>query len=185
MVRYCKQPEDRHKCGRARASDMRVHFKNTFETARNIRVSKMNLKEAQSYLRSVIDHKRCVPFLRYNHHIGRTSQAKEFGCAQGRWPEKSCRFILDLLRNAEANAEVNNLDPEKLKISHLVIQRARKGHRRTYRAHGRINPFMSNPCHMEVIVEEPKESVAKPKGKEEVSLSKKATAKRKLRPGPQ
>ncbi len=40
--------------------------------------------------------------------MGRTSQAKNEGnkIGQGRWPKKSCEFLLGLLKNAESNAEV-------------------------------------------------------------------------------
>ena len=33
------------------------------------------------------------------------SQAKAFGCTQGRWPKKSAEFLLQLIKNAESNAE--------------------------------------------------------------------------------
>ena len=33
--------------------------------------------------------------------------------------------------------------------------------RRTYRAHGRINPYMSSPCHIEVILVEKEQVFAK------------------------
>ena len=33
---------------------------------------------------------------------------------------------------------------------HSQVNRAAKMRRRTYRAHGRINPYMSSPCHIEV-----------------------------------
>lgn len=32
-------------------------------------------------------------------------QAKAFGATQGRWPKKSAEFLLQLLQNAESNAE--------------------------------------------------------------------------------
>ena len=32
-------------------------------------------------------------------------QAKHWGTTQGRWPKKSAEFILQLLKNAESNAE--------------------------------------------------------------------------------
>lgn len=32
-------------------------------------------------------------------------QAKAWGITQGRWPKKSARFLLDLLKNAESNAQ--------------------------------------------------------------------------------
>ena len=50
----------------------------------------------------------------------------------------------------EANANVKGLDIERLVISHCQINRAPKGRRRTYRAHGRINPYMNSPSHIEI-----------------------------------
>ena len=45
---------------------------------------------------------------------GRTAQAKQFGVVQGRWPVKSAKFLLGLLKNAQSNAEVNGLDVNEL-----------------------------------------------------------------------
>ncbi len=42
----------------------------------------------------------------------------------GRWPEKSCKVILGLLQNLEANAQVKNLEVEKLLISHVQVNKA-------------------------------------------------------------
>ncbi|KAK6048469.1 hypothetical protein COOONC_14026, partial [Cooperia oncophora] len=41
--------------------------------------------------------------------------------------------------NAESNAEYKGLDVDHLVVDHIVVQRAAKMRRRTYRAHGRIN----------------------------------------------
>jgi ribosomal protein uL22 len=57
---------------------------------------------------------------------------------------------IQLLRNAESNAEYKSLDPDHLVIEHIAVQEAPHMRRRTYRAHGRINPYMSSPCHVEV-----------------------------------
>ena len=80
---------------------------------------------------------------------------------QGRWPEKSCRFVLDLLQNAESNAESQNLDVESLVVSHIQANMAPKLRRRTYRAHGRINAYMSSPSHIELILSAKPEPVAR------------------------
>ncbi|KAA8528982.1 hypothetical protein F0562_033530 [Nyssa sinensis] len=94
--------------------------------------------------------------------VGRTAQAKNrHSNGQGRWPVKSARFILDLLKNAESNAEVKGLDVDSLFISHIQVNQAQKQRRRTYRAHGRINPYMSSPCHIELILSEKEESCQK------------------------
>ena len=59
--------------------------------------------------------------------------------SQGRWPKKSAIVLLDLLKNAESNAEVKMLNTDALVIDHIQVNRAAKLRRRTYRAHGRIN----------------------------------------------
>lgn len=42
----------------------------------------------------------------------------------GRWPEKSLKFMLRLLKNAESNADAKNLDLEDLTIKNIVVQQA-------------------------------------------------------------
>jgi large subunit ribosomal protein L17e len=82
-------------------------LQNTRETAFALR--KLSLTKAKSYLEDVIAHKQAIPFRRYCGGVGRTAQAKSrHSNGQGRWPVKSARFILDLLKNAESNAEVCN-----------------------------------------------------------------------------
>merc|ERR550514_2310015 len=139
----------------------------------------MNLRTAQKYLEAVCEKKRCIPFRKYTGCIGRTPQAKEFKMSQGRWPIKSCKIVLDLLRNAEANADFKNLDADNLSISHIQVQRAQQGRRRTYRAHGRIGPYMNSPCHIQMILQEKDEDVEK--AEEETSKVKKFTKKQLAR----
>lgn len=81
------------------------HLQNTRETAFAIR--KLPLTKAKRYLEDVLAHKQAIPFRRFCGGVGRTAQAKNrHSNGQGRWPVKSARFILDLLKNAESNAEV-------------------------------------------------------------------------------
>jgi large subunit ribosomal protein L17e len=107
----------------------------------------MKLAKAYRYLSDVQEHKQVVPFTRFNGGVGRASQAKQFRRTQGmldpfsfrsrgvhastlfyvrigRWPEKSCKYILRLLRNAEANADAKSLDVEDLTIKSIVVQQA-------------------------------------------------------------
>jgi DNA-directed RNA polymerase subunit RPC12/RpoP len=41
---------------------------------------------------------------------------------QGRFPKKSCEFILNLLTNAESNAEVKGLDLDNLVVKHIQVR---------------------------------------------------------------
>ncbi|KAM0000976.1 putative ribosomal protein L22/L17 [Helianthus debilis subsp. tardiflorus] len=130
------------------------------ETAHAIR--KLPLIKAKRYLEDVLAHKQAIPFTRFCRGVGRTAQAKNrHSNGQGRWPAKSAKFILDLLKNAESNAEVKGLDVDALHISHIQVNQAQKQRRRTYRAHGRINPYMSSPCHIELTLSEKEEPVKK------------------------
>lgn len=132
---YTSQAED--KTAKASGAYLRVHFKNTSETANAIKG--MKLVKALEYLEAVKDKKRCIPFRRFSGGVGRTAQATVFGVTQGRWPLKSVEFLEGLLKNAESNADVKGLDRDALVIKHVQVNQAPKQRRRTYRAHGRIN----------------------------------------------
>lgn len=80
-------------------------LQNTRETAHALR--KMPLDKAKRYLEDVLAHKQAIPFTRFCGGVGRTAQVKHrHSNGQGRWPVKSAKIILDLLKNAESNAEV-------------------------------------------------------------------------------
>merc|ERR1711941_218015 len=122
-----------------------------------------------------------IPFRKFIGGIGRTPQAKAFKMSQGRCPVKSCKILLDLLKNAESNAEFKNLDTDNLVIKHIQVNAAQQGRRRTYRAHGRIGPYMNCPAHVEMILEEKEESVEKPAEESKPKkFTKKQLAKRRL-----
>ena len=53
----------------------------------------MLISKAEEYLNDVLEHKRCIPYLRFGHSI-------QFGLTKGRYPEKSVRIVLNLLKNA-------------------------------------------------------------------------------------
>ncbi|KAI5282845.1 60S ribosomal protein L17, partial [Ascosphaera acerosa] len=62
-----------------------------------------------------------------------------------------------------ANADTKGLDTGNLIVKHIQVNQAPAQRRRTYRAHGRINPYMSQPCHIELILTEGEEVVEKAK----------------------
>jgi large subunit ribosomal protein L17e len=161
MVKYARESNDATKSCKARGTDLRVHFKNMRETAMNIKGR--SLGDAQGFLTSVVKMERCVVFRRFCGGVGRTAQAKNEGSTngQGRWPKKCAEILINLLKNVESNAEVKGLDIENLYITHIQVNKAIPQRRRTYRAHGRINPYMSSPCHVELFLEEKAEPVAR------------------------
>merc|ERR1711944_146687 len=104
MGRYMCEPKNTAKSCKATGKYIRVHFKNTRETAKMLKG--MNLRKAQKF-----------------------SSAPGFSASQGRWPEKSCKYLLDLLRNAESNAELKSLDVDSLFVEHISVNEAPKNRR--------------------------------------------------------
>lgn len=150
-------PKNLTKGAKTQARDLRVSFKKTRETAKTI--CGMTLQKAYAFLNDVLKHKRAVPFRRFNRGVGRTAQAKEWRTTQARWPVKSVKYMLELLKNCEANARQKQLDVDLLYIQNVQVNQAPKRRRRTYRAHGRINPFMSHPSHIQIILAESNKTV--------------------------
>merc|ERR1712225_209654 len=160
MVRYATADRiPSAKSAKSRGSYLRVSFKNTRETAQVI--NDWKLERAVKYLENVQELKAAVPMRRYAGSTGRSAQGKQFGVSKARHPVKSAEFLLGLLKNAEANADTKGLDTSNLIVKRIQVNQAPKQRRRTYRAHGRINPYMSNPCHIELILTEGEEVVQK------------------------
>ncbi|XP_049775479.1 60S ribosomal protein L17-like [Schistocerca cancellata] len=159
MGRYSHEPDNATKSCKARSSNLRVHFKNTRETAMALRG--MSLRRAVKYLYIVVEKKECIPFRRFNGGVGRCAQAKHWGTTHGHWPKKSAEFLLQLLKNPESDAYYKGFDVDSWFIEHTKVNRAPCLRRRTYRSHVRINPYMSSPCHIDVVLTEKNEIVAK------------------------
>jgi large subunit ribosomal protein L17e len=64
------------------------------------------------------------------------------------------------------------------------VNRARKGNRRTFKAHGRIKDYCSSPAHIELFVVEQEKDVPKPSAEnKQVKLTKKQAAVKRLKIG--
>ena len=107
MIHYSLDPENPTKSCRSRGSNLRVHFKNTLETAQAIKG--MHIQKATKYLMDVTLKKQCVPFRRYNGGVGRCAQTKQWGWTQDQRPRKSAEFLLHMLKNAGSNAELKGV----------------------------------------------------------------------------
>lgn len=164
---------------KARGSDLRVHFKNTRESGAAIKG--MTLARAQRYLQAVIEKKEIIPFRRFKIGVKGKPQCNTHKIPVGRWPKKSCEFLLGLLKNAESNAELRGIDTDNLVVEHIQVNKAMRGRRRTFRAHGRINAFMSQPCHVEMFLQEPEDPVAA--GDNDGSVAPKKLSRTRLRSG--
>ena len=167
---------------KARGSALRAHFKHCREVCHNIKG--MKLPKAKAYLEDVLQFKQAVAFTKFTGGCGRHAQGKLRNAAGSkcRWPQKATKIVLDLLKNAEANAEMKGLDVDELIVKHSQANRAPYQRRRTYRAHGRINPYMASPAHIELVLVKAAEPVAKGESAP-VKLSRKQAARLRVTAG--
>jgi len=77
---------------------------------------------------------------------------------------------LKVLRNAEANAKAKGLVPKDLFLSHVQVNKAPTVRRRTFRAHGRIGPYVAHPSHIEVVLSEKPKVTKNPEKKAETKV---------------
>lgn len=125
--------------------DLPISTKQSIEVCDFIRGKKVAI--VKDKLGKVIGEKEAVPFKRHRRDVGH----KKGRIAAGRYPRKTCTYILKLVASAEANAK--NLG---FNVSNLVIKSAiaNKGSRPA--RHGRRRGIQMRRSHVEVIVAEVK-----------------------------
>jgi len=139
----------------------------------------MKLEKAKAYLERVLVKKDVIPYMRHKGGKGRHAQAKNHKWVVGSgWPSKSTKMMLKLLENLQANAgdEKKSMPDRPLILKHVQVNRARKMRRRTYRAHGRMGPYVRSPCHVELVAEPEQVRVAKPKAETTALVTRKQAA---------
>jgi large subunit ribosomal protein L22 len=142
--------EGKEKTAKAAGRSFKISPKHAVEICREIRG--MYLDDAKEYLEDVIQMKQVVPFKRHNKKVGHRHGLK--GWPTGRYPKKAANRILEVLDNAEANAEYKGIDTENLKIIHISSHRGFiiKGY--IPRAFGRATPFNTPTTHIQVVLGE-------------------------------
>merc|ERR1711974_51468 len=126
-----------------------IKFKLAYETGKFIK--NMNILKAITYLKSVITRDNCIPMTRYNKKVGRTNQAKQHGFQKGKWPTKVCTYFINQLENLIQEAEKKGLTLEDMKIVHVMPSKAPLRYGRRHSAFGRVKPYNTSLCHMELV----------------------------------
>jgi len=108
-----------------------------------------NVTKAKMYLEDVIALKTAVPFKRFNRDVGH----KKGKIGPGRYPQKVASEILKLIESAESNAEYKGLEPERMRIAHIMTQRGRVIEGMMPRAFGRASPKNTETTTVEIILE--------------------------------
>ena len=118
---YSRKPNT-DKAVKCQGRDIKVHFKNTYETARMLKGKTIN--QALKYLEAVLEEKDIVPVKKFNSHVARKGMAIKYGVTQGRFFTKSVKILINLVQNLKANANMKQLETDKLVIRHIQVNQA-------------------------------------------------------------
>lgn len=149
-INYAFTDDDKAKTAKALGRSLKISPKHAVEICNKIRG--MKVERAQAYLEDVMEMKTAVPFKKHNKKVGHRRGIG--GWPTGRYPVKAAKQILDILKNAEANAEYKGLDTENLKIMHISSHKGYVIRGWTPRAFGRASPFNTPTTHVQIILGE-------------------------------
>ena len=148
---YTYQAETGVSVARARGQELAMSPKKTYEVLNAIRG--LDLERARKVLEDAIALKRAIPFRRYNQET-----AHKRGVGPGRYPKKVCEALIGILANAEANAEFQGLDTDRLFIKVAASSRGRIQKANMPRAQGRATAWNEQTPHVEIVLGERKEA---------------------------
>lgn len=151
MRGYTYREESGTSIARARGVELPISPKKTYEVLNAIRG--LSLERARTVLEDAVALRRAIPFRRFNQE---TSHKR--GVGPGRFPKKVALSVLQILRNAESNAEYESLDTDRLYIKVAASSRGRLRKASMPRAHGRATPWNEQTTHIEIILAERKEA---------------------------
>jgi large subunit ribosomal protein L22 len=148
---YTYQAESGVSVARARGQELPMSPKKTYEVLNAIRG--LDLDKARKILEEAIALKRAIPFRRYNQET-----AHKKGIGPGRYPKKVCEALIGVLANAEANAEFQGLDTDRLFVKVAASSRGRIQKANMPRAQGRATAWNEQTTHVEIVLGERKEA---------------------------
>jgi large subunit ribosomal protein L22 len=146
-MQYSKKA-DPEGTAKAIGRELDISPKASVEVCREIRG--MLIDDAMQYLEDVIALKRAVRYHRFNGQVGHR-KGKKFG--SGRYPKKTAKAILDIIKNAQHNAEYKGLDSDNMRIIHICTSKGMTVEGYMPRAHGRSTPFNHERANIEVVLE--------------------------------
>ncbi|HWG91302.1 MAG TPA: 50S ribosomal protein L22 [Candidatus Thermoplasmatota archaeon] len=152
MYRYAAQNVDPETTSKAVGRDLPVKPKFGINVCRAIKG--MPLARAKTYLENVTLLKQAVPFKTHKTNV----KHRKGGIGPGQFPVKVAAATLEVLKQAEANAEYKGLDPEKMIVWHAVAHKAAPIPGFMPRAQGRATQWNTQCSHIEIVLREAEES---------------------------
>ncbi len=102
------------------------------------------LPKATAFLQNVMECKIAVPYTKYHFDLGHKK-----GMGPGRFPVITCKHLLGVLKNAEANAQAKGLNTSTLIVQHAVCNTGP-----TVWRYGRKRRRQAKRAHVEIIIGE-------------------------------
>ena len=159
---YNKKPKGR--IARARISRVNCSFKDLCEVCRNVRNKDTDF--ALEFLGKAAEGKQAIYFARHNKKKG---HRRELGGKKGGFPVKSCRAVLGVVENADANAIKLGLGATK--IVHIAANK--------HATYPRMSPKGRRIRHdyevafIEVVLEEKQQKIEKKEAAKKADVPKK------------
>jgi len=151
MRGYTYRDESGVNVARARGVEVPISPKKTYEIMNAIRGR--SVERARTILEDAIALRKAIPFRRYNQET-----AHHTGTGPGRYATKVAKNILQVLENAEENAEYEGLDADRLFVKVAASARGRIRKASMPRAHGRATPWNEQTTNIEIVLAERKEA---------------------------
>ena len=139
--------KDPDKSAKAYGRELQCSPRHSQNIARTLRG--MKVLDAKNLLEDVIALKHPIEFKTRKRKMGHKK-----GMGAGAYPEKASRYILQVINDAENNAEYKGLDPENMVISHISAYKGREIKGMMPRAQGRATDKNEQTTNLEVIIEE-------------------------------
>lgn len=113
LYQYSTQPMGM--VSKAQAYDLDASYKDLTQVCAAIKHKLV--PQARQILEKCIDLEHAILYTNFNKHLGHRS---ELGGRQGRYPRKEARMVLEVLKNAAANASYKGQNADDLVISHAA-----------------------------------------------------------------
>lgn len=152
-VKFCMDAGteiDPETTAKAMAYELHISPKHAFEICRTIKGKRV--EDAEAYLEAVLEKRMAIPFKRHKKKVAHRRGLKKWYA--GRYPVKASAEILNLLRNAKANAEYKGLDAEAMRIWHAATKKGRTIRGVMPRAFGRATSKNTDTVTVEIMLRE-------------------------------
>jgi len=142
-----RKPENLKKCAQARCRNVATSHKDALEVTNAIRG--LRLDAAESFLNDVMAHKRAVPYKKKNQGV-----AHRAGMGSGKYSDRTVGYVLEILKNAKANAQNKGFDISKTFVTHTAVHRGLHRRPRGSRVFAKGPSTHSRRSNIEVMLEE-------------------------------